>query len=268
MARTRSHAREPIELTIEALGAGGDGVAHAAGEPVYVPWTLPGERVRARPVAPRRALPVEWLARAPGRAEPACRHFGAGGGCALRHLAAAAYLGWKLDRAREALARAGFPDAPLAALVRARPGTRRRASFAARRVGDGAVLGFHAPLSAEIVDVAECAVLAPALVALVPALRALAAAWPPPGGRCDFAATLTETGIDLLAVGAPAPDRARREHLADFAAANDLARLARAESADATPELLAQRRAPRVTPGGVALEPPPGAFLQATADGE
>src|SRR6185295_3343753 len=113
MARPRSQAREPIELTIETLGAGGDGVARAGDEPVYVPWTLPGERVRARPVGPHRALPLEWLARAANRAEPACRHFGACGGCALQHLDAGAYAAWKLARARDALERAGFPDSPL-----------------------------------------------------------------------------------------------------------------------------------------------------------
>src|SRR5262245_21341578 len=107
MARPRSHSREPIELTIEALGAGGDGVARADDAPVYVPWTLPGERVRARPGAPRRALRLEWLARAPGRVAPACRHFGACGGCALQHLDPAGYAAWKLERAREALDRAG-----------------------------------------------------------------------------------------------------------------------------------------------------------------
>ena len=152
MRRESSRAREPLELTIESLGAGGDGVARIDDAPVYVPWTLPGERVRAVPAGARRARPIAWLETSAERAPPRCPHFTACGGCALQHLGEEAYARWKLERAREALARSGFNGGTLAPLVRAAAFTRRRAAFAMRRLARGVVLGFHAPGSHEIVD--------------------------------------------------------------------------------------------------------------------
>ncbi|MEM9765235.1 MAG: RNA methyltransferase, partial [Pseudomonadota bacterium] len=73
------------EVVIEALGAQGDGVAE--GGALFVPGTLPGERVRVAPLpggeGPARATLLEVVAAAPERQTPACRHFGSCGGCAL-----------------------------------------------------------------------------------------------------------------------------------------------------------------------------------------
>jgi len=102
-----------LELTVEALGAAGDGIARApGGEAVFIPGALPGERVRAR-IAGRRgagllARAEAWLGPgSPDRADPPCPHFGRCGGCTLQHWEAAPYLGWKRARLAEALARAG-----------------------------------------------------------------------------------------------------------------------------------------------------------------
>ena len=39
---------ELVELTVETIGARGDGVARDASGPIYIPFTVPGDRVRAR----------------------------------------------------------------------------------------------------------------------------------------------------------------------------------------------------------------------------
>src|SRR5271168_1195218 len=90
-----------VETTIERIGARGDGVARLYEGQLYVPFALPGERVRAR-LGARRG--DGWagqldaiLAPAPGRATPACRHFTTCGGCTLQHLPAADYAGFKRD---------------------------------------------------------------------------------------------------------------------------------------------------------------------------
>src|ERR1700752_5249116 len=82
----------PAELAIEQVGGEGDGVA--AG-PVFVPFSLPGERVLAAGAGDRREL-VEVLVESPQRVAPPCPHFFACGGCALQHWAAEPYLAWKV----------------------------------------------------------------------------------------------------------------------------------------------------------------------------
>src|SRR5436853_6951678 len=85
-----------VETTVERLGGRGDGVAVLYEGPLYVPYVLPGERVRARLGAPRGE---GWsgrleaiLAPAAGRVAPACRHFTDCGGCALQHAPSADYV--------------------------------------------------------------------------------------------------------------------------------------------------------------------------------
>ncbi|MBI1209784.1 MAG: class I SAM-dependent RNA methyltransferase [Azospirillum sp.] len=261
-----------VELTIEEIGGGGDGIARHGGQPVFVPFTVPGDRVRATLEARRgdgrAASMVALLEAGAGRAQPACRHFGSCGGCALQHLADADYAAWKCGRIGQALARAGFDDVPLAPLARTGVGERRRAGFAAWRRGRRVTVGFNRRASHDLVDLAECPVLAPALFALVPLLRRFLARLPGGDLALDAVATVLDGGIDLLLVGPPALDLVMREGLAEFAEAADLARLSWRPHGLAAIEPIAWRRPALVRFGETAVMPPPGAFLQASRGGE
>jgi 23S rRNA (uracil1939-C5)-methyltransferase len=78
-------AREAV-LDIVAMGARGEGVAEGDDGPVYAPFTLPGERVRAR-VLGGRASGAAIEAPSPDRVVPPCSVFGRCGGCQLQHWA-------------------------------------------------------------------------------------------------------------------------------------------------------------------------------------
>ena len=252
-------------MTIERLGNGGDGLAPGEdGRLIYVPGALPGERVTVS-VEGRRGEGwagrlVDILVPSPDRVRPSCPHFGVCGGCALQHLAPDAYRAWKRGRLAEALRRAGFADAALSPLISTAHGTRRRAEFALCPP----VAGFHARASSAVVDVPGCLVLAPALLALADRLRGLALGSLQP--QAEAQVNLTDTGPDLVLRVRREPQQAEREALARFAEAADLARLS-LDLGDG-PVPLVVRRPPRLTLGGVEVEPPPGAFLQATAEGE
>ncbi len=260
------------ELTIETLGGQGDGIAHWQGETVFVPFTVPGDRVRARLGSRRQggheARVVEWLARGPGRAAPVCRHFTRCGGCALQHLDAETYRAAKLAGLHAALRRVGVDPAVVEPLRTVPPG-RRRAGLGLRRPHDPnapATVGFRERSSHTVIDLHECAVLEPALWALVAPLRELGAAILPPGGMAEANLTRTDSGIDML-VEAPAPPQlAALEALADFAARHDLARIVwRAGRTDIP---VVERRPVRMILSGAAVPFPPGGFLQASAAAE
>ena len=116
------------EVEIARLGARGDGVAEGADGPLYVPFALPGERVRVAVAAgDDRAELLAVLRPSPDRVEPVCRHFGVCGGCALQHLEGAAYLDWKRAKVVAALqGRAGI-DAEVEPVRPVPLGSRRRA---------------------------------------------------------------------------------------------------------------------------------------------
>lgn len=236
-----------------------------------MPYTVPGDRVEVRPVSAAgggvRAEIVSLESQGPHRSAPSCRHFGTCGGCALQHLDDPAYADWKRGRVVEALARQGLGDVPVQPLVRSPAAARRRATFAARRIGGDVLLGFNAAKSHLILDLAECPVLRPALVALLPALRVFLRSLLRGMEAADLVATETATGLDLIFVMGREAGLDDRERLAGWAAENDVARVSW-QGPEGAVEAIAERRAVTLSWGGASVAIPPGAFLQATAEGE
>ncbi len=256
-----------MELLVDAMGAAGDGVAQAAGGPVFLPQTLPGERVRAR-LSGKRGEVEAWLAESPERVAPPCRHFPACGGCVLQHWDLAPYAAWKRGRLVEALARAGFPDAPIAPLAMTPPNSRQRADLGLERLADGRVqIGFHQRGTTHLVPMQECHVLRPELVRL---LAPLAVALRHLEGLRRLGSAvinLLASGPDiLLRTDAPLTMRDRRL-LAALATEQRIPRIAWGGKGG-PPEVAAQLGPVRHLLSGAEVVPAPGAFLQASAEGE
>ena len=258
-----------MEVLIERMGAGGDGIAPG---PTYVPQGLPGERLHVEINGKRGdgtlATIHEILNPSLDRIAPACAHFLEGcGGCVLQHWAPTPQAAWKRERLRVALARGGFAEAPVAETITTPPGARRRADFAIRRGTDGLRLGFHAAGSAAILDIATCPVLHPRLVAVLKPLRDLLPRLPALKRDGSAVLNLLDTGPDLLLRTDGTLDAAGRVLLAGFAAAHGLPRIAWARG-NGVPEIAAQLGPVSITLSGVAVTPSPGAFLQASPEGE
>ncbi len=246
------------------MGHRGDGIAEARDPAVYVPYTLPGEtvEVEAVPGHPDRRRLLAVKLPSPERIAPVCPHFGTCGGCAVQHWSFASYRAWKRGLVIEALAQAGL-NAPVGDLIDAHGEGRRRAVFHARsRDRDILEVGFAASRSHRIVDVDRCPVLSPALDGAIDAAWDLAETVKHKGKPLDIQVTATEVGLDVdLRGSGPLPPEAM-SRLARAADAHRLARLTRHG------ELVGQRAVPVVRVGKAVVPLPPGAFLQATAEGE
>ncbi|MBY0337497.1 MAG: class I SAM-dependent RNA methyltransferase [Acetobacteraceae bacterium] len=248
-------------LRITGLGAGGDGIAE---DGTFVPFALPGEVVEAEAAGKGRAKALRWLTESPDRAAPPCPRFGPCGGCTLQHLAEPAYLAWKRGLLVEALERAGCADAPVAPLAVSPPNSRRRADLGVVRERDGTVrLGFHTRGGRELVDISPCRILRPELLHLLPRLAELLRGLQALRGEGSAVLNLLDTGPDLLLRTDAALTPRDRQLLGTLG----LRRVAWALR-DALPETAAMTEAPHMTFGGVAVTPPAGGFLQATAEGE
>lgn len=251
-------------VTIARLGHRGDGVADTPGGPVYVPYALPGETVTVETVAShpdrRHLLHVDKTSHE--RATPICKHFTHCGGCALQHWSLAEYHLWKRGLVTEALARAGLIG-PVETLIDAHGEGRRRAVLHARR-GQRDVLevGFTAPRAHHVVAIDACPILAPGLAGSIDAAWAIAEALDVVRKPLDIHVTATEQGLDIDLRGSSALSAGRMTALARIADRHGLARLTRHG------ELVAQRTPPLLKVGRANVPLPPGAFLQATAEGE
>ncbi len=264
---------EVLTVTIDRLGPLGDGIARGARGPLYVSGALPGEEVRVVPGAKRgdgyAAKLEEIVSPSPDRVTPPCPHFEVCGGCRVQHMADEAYAGWKRGLVVSALERAGLDGKLVAPLVRTAPDGRRRAEFAAfrpRAKGAPTYFGFHARASNHIVDIADCRILRPELLALVPKLRDVMAGLVPPGARWDVHVTLADNGLDITVVAGHEPGSDASMDLAMFAEREDIARVSWRTPQSTEP--VAVRRAPVLQVSGIPVEPPAGVFLQASAEAE
>ena len=247
-------------LTIDTLGAQGDGVAHTTSAQVYVPFALPGERVNAVVEGSKGTL-LSVLEASPQRVEPACRHFGECGGCAIQHLADEPYRAWKREKVAQAMASRGI-SGDVSETVPCQPRQRRTATFSARKTEKGAVFGYNKASSHTIIDITECPIVLPEIEASIPTLRSLAAIIGSTRDAFHLSVTHTASGLDIAVSDAGAIADAARRNAIEFAIREKLARL----SMDR--EIIIEPRKPVVSFGAISVVPPPGGFLQAVAAAE
>lgn len=202
-----SAAGETAELTIDALAAGGDGVGRdASGRVVFVPFTVPGDRVVVTIESGKkrfaRGRVQTLLAAGPARTDPPCAVFGACGGCAWQHVTYGAQVEAKRAILRDALIRIGGFAAPRELSVAACPapyGYRSRTRVLVER---GRV-GYRHRHSSALCPTSRCPILVPALEG---ALAAFAARAPDEDGEWELAAG-ADGAVCITRVGAAGASR-------------------------------------------------------------
>lgn len=240
-------------MRIEALTRTGLG---RADDGSLVPRVLPGERIEISDDGTPRILEPSAE-----RVAPPCRHFRACGGCAMQHARDDVVADWKAGILRTALRAQGI-EADIARVETSPPQSRRRAKLTGRRTKKGALVGFHAARSDDVVAAPECQILRPGLRALFPALEAITRLAATRTTDAELHVTETEAGADLVVISPRSLDRDLRETLPALARAHGIVRITWNSEPVATLE------PPFLWLSGIRVVPPPGAFLQATAEGE
>ncbi len=173
-----------MDILIDAMAHGGEGIGRHQGKAVFVPYTIPGERVRVEVVEEKerwaRGRLVEVLAASPDRIEPPCPYFGPGqcGGCQWQHIRYERQAELKQAIVTDQLRRLGrLADPPVADIVvMADPadesrfldyGYRNHAQFALDAEGR---LSFRRTASHDLIAVDRCLLLADRLDELHAAL--------------------------------------------------------------------------------------------------
>lgn len=245
------------QFHIKRLGHQGDGIADG---PLFAPLTLPDEVVTGTIVG-KTIQDVKIVTPSEKRVKPICPHFKSCGGCQLMHASDNFVADWKADVIKHALMAHGL-ETDLRETVTSPPNSRRRAAFSARRTKKGAQVGFHARASDTIIDIPNCQLLDPLLLAAVPIIAELVQLAGSRKAELTALTTVTDHGLDMAVTGGKPADGALRVVLGEFCETRRLARL----SWDG--DVIAMRLPPTQQFGIARVLPPSGSFLQATKQGE
>ncbi|MGZ4340125.1 MAG: 23S rRNA (uracil(1939)-C(5))-methyltransferase RlmD [Gaiellaceae bacterium] len=155
---------DELELTIDSLAYGGNGVARLDGFVVFVRRGLPGDRVKARVTKVQRrhaeAVTTEVVTPGPLRVDAPCAHYPACGGCRFQDLAYDAQLAAKAQWVADSLQRlAGLAEAPLEPIVAAASqfGYRNKMEYSFTQLEDRPTLGLHrAGRWDEVLEIEKC----------------------------------------------------------------------------------------------------------------
>ncbi|MEO0400229.1 MAG: RNA methyltransferase [Pseudomonadota bacterium] len=254
-----------VTARVTMIGAKGDGLLETPLGDTFAPYVAPGDE-GVFDVAGDRALLVELTKDSDWRAPAPCPLYGDCGGCQLQHITFNHYTEWKRDRVVAALSQAGFDDVSVAPVETTPVASRRRAVFAVQKNAGAVVLGFNRRRSSQIVATPDCLVLRDDLRAATPALHALAEATP--ADAFDIAATACDNGIDV-----DIRSRRLRRLSSDILRTLSAAAVAVGEAGGVirvalNGEPVLALKEPIVRFGAVPVVPPPGGFLQASAEGE
>lgn len=172
-----------MDVTIEKLIYGGDGLAHHDGATVFVPFVLPGEVVSINPIERKkkfvRGRTERVLTPSPERTAAPCPHFLTCGGCHYQHIPYPAQLRYKEEILRETLRRIGKIDwsGPITVHSASPLNYRNRAQWKVRVIDDAASaeIGYFRAESTALVPIETCPIVSPRLEATLAALRKLIA---------------------------------------------------------------------------------------------
>lgn len=163
-----------VELEIHDVAFGGAGVARAGGKVYFVPFTAPGDRIRAAVTKDKKKFAeaelVEVVAPGPARVQPPCVYFGRCGGCAYQHLGYEQQLVLKHRQVEETLRRVGrLAEVPMRPIVPS-PQPYEYRNRVRVHVRDGRA-GFYAHRSHELVPIARCIIAQPGVNEALQKLR-------------------------------------------------------------------------------------------------
>ena len=153
---------EIIDITIDDFAVDGSGIGHFDGLTIFVPLSVPGDRLSVKIVkaAKRHAYGIidRIISPAEGRKEPDCPVYSKCGGCCFRHISYETELKYKEKRVRDSLFRiGGIEDIVFNEIV----GNGQRDRYRNKCLlpigrGNGLEMGFYAPHSHRIIDTADC----------------------------------------------------------------------------------------------------------------
>jgi 23S rRNA (uracil1939-C5)-methyltransferase len=218
------------ELDITALVHGGRGLGRHSGKAVFVPLTVPGDRVVCRVVSAKRRFIEAELVKiqvpSPLRRQPPCPYFGTCGGCQWQHIHYPEQARWKEQIYSDLLVRSKLAVVDRIRKIVAAPhewGYRNRVQLKCHSTATGLVLGFYRHGSHFVVDVDVCRLVSAQIQGVLELLRSELPKAPSTDGipQVDVACG-DDDQVRIILHALPKDRQPLRAWLHDFASNHDI----------------------------------------------
>jgi 23S rRNA (uracil1939-C5)-methyltransferase len=268
------HALE--QLTIETIGARGDGIAKLNDTPVYVERALVEEEILAKITRDKdgtlRGAIKDVIKPSPYRQTAPCSHYDMCGGCVAQHMTDDAYQSWKFNKVKALLNAKGVEPDQWDEPIFLPPETRRRAHFSVFKSKSGLAVGYHQRRSNMVVGVKTCLLLEPDLLALKLQLEPLLNQITSPKIEYDLFIQRADNGFDVTITGPVGPNKRPTlkmlEAIAELAQSTPIIRFSWRGRVKDDPEVIIEQEKPVVYFGDLRIALPPLAFLQPSIAGQ
>jgi 23S rRNA (uracil1939-C5)-methyltransferase len=162
-----------LEIEIEKLSFGGDGVGRHDGLVYFVPFSAPGDRLKIRVTEKKknfaRAEIIEILTPGSSRVQPPCPVFGRCGGCTWQHVSYAEQLRQKQAIVEDQLKRVLMHRTQILPIIPSPNEYRYRNRIQLKF--DGQNLGFYARQSHDVINIQDCPITEEALAQQIQPLQ-------------------------------------------------------------------------------------------------
>jgi 23S rRNA (uracil1939-C5)-methyltransferase len=201
---------------------------------------------------------------------PMCKHFGDCGGCSLQHLSKKSYKALKTKIIADVMKRLECDGCDILDMAEIGIKSRRRVSLKVASNKDEISIGFYEPKTHDVVDISMCPVTDDRIVHFITLIKECLASLKKPGNISSIDITALDVGLDIIVITKGIVKDKDKKKLTSFAQEqSQIARLStQLEESKKTNEVLHMNAVPMVDFGGVSVELPVNAFLQATNKGQ
>ena len=168
---------DTLDVSIEKMVYGGDGLARTPQGVVLIAGVIPGERASVRLEERRRGVRrgqvLELAETSPDRIAAGCPYFGRCGGCHYQHISYARQLELKQEILAECLERVGKIrlDVPISVAASEPWEYRNRARLQIEKQGSEFAIGYYELFSHRLCPVERCPISSPAINTVIAVLR-------------------------------------------------------------------------------------------------
>jgi 23S rRNA (uracil1939-C5)-methyltransferase len=265
-----------MRLTIQKIGAKGDGVAEYDGNPVFVDGALNEEEVDVaffpHKGGVQRASVVNVVTPSPDRQTPPCKHYATCGGCAVQHMNDHAYQSWKYNQVKSTLTMKNIAPNEWLSPVFIGDRVRRRVTFSYLKKGKKLIVGYHKKRSKMISQIDDCLLLLPEMVQVKNEISQALSIFVPDSTEGSIFIQKADNGFDVTFTGAlgkrDEPDLQGLEAIAALVNSTSIIRFSwRLKDRD-EPQVMLEKEKPVIVFGNLRVPLSPFAFLQPSNEGQ